>query len=300
MTTTAATFEGHSQVFESRPLGDAMGAEILGLDLSLSLDDTTFSTINDAFLSYQVLCIRNQKVSPDDLIEFSERFGEVLPHDNRRFTLKSHPKILILSNDVDENGDQTGVIDGGDGWHTDHQFKTHPAKCTFLYSVKNPSQGGATDFTNQYAAYDALSDEIREKIEGLRGIHSISKLKNKRVTISGARDGAVEFYRKQETEHPDVFHPLARIHPETGRKVLYCSPRFTIGLHGIGEDEGDRLLDELIAHSVKKEFRYRHHWQDGDVVMWDNRCVNHRATGGYEYPDIRIMHRTTVEGEATS
>lgn len=280
-----------------------MGAEIIGIDLN-ALDDETFAAINDAYLEHQMLCFRDQNLDPGKLVDFSERFGTVEPHDNLKFTLKSHPKILVLSNDVDADGNQIGVIDAGDAWHTDHSFKTHPANCTILYSLKNPSEGGATDFSNQYAAYDALTDDIKAKVAPLRGRHSISKLKNKRVQISGAREDAVEFYKRQEKAIPDTEHPLVRTHPVTGRKSLYCSPRFTIGIVGLNEDgdedEGDALLDELIAHSIKTEFRYRHHWSDGDVVMWDNRCVNHRATGGYEYPDIRHLYRTTVEGQATA
>ena len=279
-------------------LAATFGAEISGINLN-NIDEQTFSIINLAYLEHQVLCIRNQDLDPDSMVQFSERFGDVLPHDNLKFTLDSHPKILVLSNDLDKNGNQVGVIDAGDAWHTDHQFKTHPANCTILYSLKNPSKGGATDFSNQYAAYDALSDETKKTIERLRGLHSISKLKNKRVKISGMREDAVAFYKHQEQTISDVEHPLVRVHPVTGRKSLYCSPRFTVGIQGISEEKGDALLDKLIRHSVKKEFRYRHHWQDGDVVMWDNRCVNHRATGGYEYPDIRHLYRTTVEGEAT-
>jgi taurine dioxygenase len=276
----------------------ALGAEITGIDLN-ACDDAMFEAINDAYLEHQMLCIRAQDLDPQNLVMFSERFGTVEPHENLRFTLAEQPKILVLSNDVDEHGNQIGVIDAGDAWHTDHSFKTHPANCTILYSLKNPSRGGATDFTNMYAAYDALSDEIKARISNLRGRHSISKLKNKRVKISGAREDAVEFYRRQETAIPDVDHPLVRTHPVTGRKSLYCSPRFTIGIVGLDEDEGDALLDALIAHSIRSEFRYRHHWGPGDVVMWDNRCVNHRATGGYEYPDIRHLYRTTVEGGPT-
>lgn len=284
---------------EINTLSDALGAEITGADLT-ALDDETFEAINAAYLDHQMLCIRDQNLDPDSLVAFSERFGPVEPHDNLKFTLAEQPKILVLSNDVDADGNQIGVIDAGDAWHTDHSFKTNPANCTILYALKNPSQGGATDFTNQYAAYDALPDETKEKIAPLRGRHSISKLKNKRVVISGAREDAVEFYKRQEKAIPDVTHPLVRTHPVTGRKSLYCSPRFTIGIEGIDETEADALLDELIAHSVKSEFRYRHHWNDHDVVMWDNRCVNHRATGGYTYPDIRHLYRTTVEGGPTA
>jgi taurine dioxygenase len=279
-------------------LSDAMGAEIVGADLT-ALDDALFEAINAAYLNHQMLCIRAQNLDPGSLVAFSERFGVVEPHDNLKFTLAEQPKILVLSNDVDAAGNQVGVIDAGDAWHTDHSFKTHPANCTILYSLKNPSQGGATDFTNMCAAYDGLSDNMKDRIANLRGRHSISKLKNKRVQISGAREDAVEFYKRQEKAIPDVDHPLVRTHPITGRKSLYCSPRFTVGIVDLDEDDGDALLDELISHSIKPEFRYSHHWRDSDVVMWDNRCVNHRATGGYEYPDIRHLYRTTVEGGPT-
>ncbi len=282
------------------PLSETFGAEITGLDLSQPLDDETFGRVYDAFLNRQVVCIRNQKMEPGDFVAFSRRFGELVPHDNAQFRHAAHPEILILSNDVDADGNQIGVIDAGDAWHSDHQFKERPGKATILLSLKNPSQGGDTDFTNQAAAWDALDDETKARIEGLRCVNSISKLKNKRVEISGARKGAEEFYKKQEAEIPEVTHPLVRVHPETGRKVLFCSPRFTLRIADMDEAEGDALLDALIAHSVEKEFRYRHKWRDGDLVMWDNRSVNHRATGGYDYPDIRLIHRTTTDGEPTS
>ena len=151
-----------------------------------------------------------------------------------------------------------------------------------------------------HAAYEALSNEIKMRIADLKGHHSISKLKNKRVEISGAREDAVEFYKRQEREIPDVEHPLVRVHPVTGRKSLYCSPRFTIGLRGdrLSEEEAEALLDELIAHSIKTEFRYRHQWADGDVVMGTTVALI-TALPGDEYPDIRYLYRTTVEGEAT-
>ena len=280
--------------FRIAPLSEAMAAEIIGLDLSRPLDGETFSAVNEAFLDHQVLCFRNQKLSPDGQVAFSRLFGQVIVHDNSRYALGDHQEILVLSNDVDENGEHIGVVDAGDIWHSDLQFKPQPAKCTILYALKNPAQGGATDFTNQYLAYEKLPEATRTRIGGLRGVNSISKLKNRRAPISGERKGAREFYIRQERENPDIEHPLARVHPETGRISLYCSPRFTYRLAGLAEDEGDALLDELVRHSAKREFRYRHEWRDGDLLMWDNRCVNHRATGGYTYPDIRLIYRTTV------
>ncbi len=280
--------------FRIAPLSEVMAAEIVGLDVSRPLDGETFAAVNKAFLDHQVLCFRGQNLSPDGQIAFSRLFGQVIVHDNSRYALADHQEVLVLSNDVDENGEHIGVVDAGDIWHSDLQFKPRPAKCTILYALRNPSRGGATDFTNQYLAYERLPEAMRMRISGLRGVNSISKLKNSRAPISGERKGAREFYIRQERENPDVEHPLAQVHPETGRTSLYCSPRFTYRLAGLTDEEGDALLDELVRHSGKREFRYRHEWRDGDLLMWDNRCVNHRATGGYAYPDIRLIHRTTV------
>ena len=277
-------------------LSEALGAEIVGLDLSQPMDDETFAEVNEAFLAHQVLCFRKQRLSPENQIAFSRRFGRVVVHDNARYALRGNREILVLSNDVDANGRHIGVVDAGDVWHSDLQFKPVPAKCTILYSLKNPSRGGATDFANQYLAYESLPEATRRRIAGLHGVNSISKLKNRRAPMSGERENAAEFYARQERENPDVEHPLASVHPETERMSLFCSPRFTYRLASIDGEAADSLLDELIAHSARKEFRYRHRWEDGDLVMWDNRCVNHRATGGYEYPDIRLIHRTTVLG----
>jgi taurine dioxygenase len=149
-----------------------------------------------------------------------------------------------------------------------------------------------------YAAHDALPETTRRRIAKLRAIHSISKLRNSRVVISGQRDDAAEFYARQDAAFPPSRHPIVRTHPETGRKLLYLSPRFTIAIDGIDDAAGQALLDELIAHQLRPEFRYRHQWRPGDLVIWDNRAVNHRACGGYDDNDIRLMHRTTVLGDA--
>lgn len=280
-------------------LSQALGAEIFGIDVN-NIDDKEFEFIKEAYIRHHMLCFREQTLSARSLVVFSERFGQVLPHDNRAYTLKGEPKILVLSNDIDEHGNQIGVIDAGDTWHSDHQFKNRPANCTILYSLKNPSIGGATDFANMSASYEALPKAVKYLIEGLQGIHSVSKLKNKRVKISGKRENGIDFYKQQESIIRDVEHPLVRTHPETGKKSIYCSPRFTIKIKGMPKKEGDSLLDELINFSLKKEFCYSHNWRDNDLIMWDNRCLNHRASGGYQHPDIRLMYRTTVEGETTS
>ena len=280
--------------FRIRSLGRVMAAEVVDLDLARPLDDETFRRVNAALLEHQVLCFRSQFLTPEQQVAFSRLFGQVVVHDNSRYALEGNEEILVLSNDLDDEGRHVGVVDAGDVWHSDLQFKPRPAKCTILRSLRNPSRGGATDFTNQYLAYATLPDETKRRIAPLRGVNSISKLKNKRAPISGEREDAAGFYVRQERENPDVEHPLAKVHPETGRVSLYCSPRFTYRLAGVADAEGNELLDMLVKHSAAPRFRYRHVWKEGDLLMCDNRCVNHRATGGYAYPDIRLIHRTTV------
>ena len=169
---------------------------------------------------------------------------------------------------------------------------------TVLFSVKNPNEGGDTEFANMYAAFEALPGDLRSRLEGLRGVHESNKLVNKRVKVSENRPGAAEYYAARAKDKPPVIHPLVRTHPATGRKSLYVSPRFTIAIEGVSEADADPLLDMLFAHQIKPEFVYRHKWKPADLVMWDNRCLIHHATGGYRYPDIRTMHRTVISGDA--
>jgi taurine dioxygenase len=188
------------------------------------------------------------------------------------------------------------LIDGGDFWHSDSSHRDKPSMATILYAVKNPTRGGDTEFANMYAAYEALPLDMKSRIADLKGIHAVSKLKNKRVTVSPRRPDGKDFYERQKSL-PDQIWPLVRTHPVTGKKTLYVSPRFTIGIEGLAEGEADEILDFLFAHQVQAEFVYRHKWRTYDLVMWDNRSVIHQATGGYTYPDVRTMHRTVVAGD---
>ncbi len=279
------------------PLSPVLGAEITGARLGRPADETTFATLHRALLDHHMVVVRDQALSPDDQIALSARFGALEAHDNARYLKDGHPEILVLSNKR-LNGRPIGVPDAGDAWHSDLSFKPETAMFTLLQSVELPSRGGDTEFANLHAAYDALPEATRRRIEGLQAIHSINKLRNPRVVISGKRDNAAAFYAKQDAERPATRHPIVRTHPETGRKLLYLSPRFTISIDGIDDTEGQALLDELFAHQLTPEFRYRHRWRPGDLVIWDNRAVNHRACGGYDDDDIRLLHRTTVLGDA--
>ena len=278
-------------------LSEVMAAEVVGVDLSQPLDDATFQEIEQAFHDHQVIAVRNQKISPQDQVAFTRRFGEVEPHNTIEFVIPDVPEVLILSNDV-HAGKPVGVIDAGDYWHSDSSHRKVPSKATILHSVKNPAAGGDTQFANMYLAYETLPADVKDRVEGLQGIHAASKLKNKRVEVSKDRPGAADFYASR-LERQDVTHPIVMVHPATGRKALYVSPRFTIGILDMAQSEADELLDLLFDHALKTDFQYHHKWHHNDVVMWDNRCLLHKAGGGYQYPDVRLLHKTVVAGERT-
>ena len=280
-----------------RPLSDALGAEILGADLAAPLGDGAFAAIERALIDHKVLAIRGQELTPAGHVAFAARFGEVAVHENAQFMLDDQPEILVLSNDR-RDGRPVGVIDAGDAWHSDFSYRPVPSLTTILFALRIPESGGDTEFADMVAAYDALPAATRSRIDGLMAIHTINKLRNSRIAISPERENAGDYYRRRGAEQPDVTHPLVRTHPVTGRRALYVSPRFTIGIAGIDDGEAQALLDELFAHQIDPRFVYRHGWRKGDVVMWDNRSVIHRACGGHVYPDIRHIHRATVLGDA--
>jgi alpha-ketoglutarate-dependent taurine dioxygenase len=277
-----------------RKVGQSMGAEVTGVDLR-RLDDASFQQIHQAFLAHQVIVVREQMLAPDVQLAFSRRFGPLEDQLNAHYTVEGYPEVLVLSNDI-KDGKPVGLIDGGDFWHSDSSHRDKPSMATMLYAVKNPRQGGDTEFANMYAAYETLPEALKQRIAGLKGVHAVSKLKNKRVTVSARRPDGKDFYERQKSI-PDQVWPLVRTHPKTGRKALYVSPRFTIGVEGLAAVEADEILDQLFAHQIRTEFLYRHKWRDGDLVIWDNRCVIHQATGGYTYPDVRTMHRTVIAGD---
>ncbi|HXJ01628.1 MAG TPA: TauD/TfdA family dioxygenase, partial [Micropepsaceae bacterium] len=210
-----------------RKLGAAMGAEVLGADVN-ALSDADFVHIRDAFHTHQVLVIRDQTLTPAGQLEFSRRFGALEDQLNAHYTVPDFPEVLVLSNDI-RDGKPVGLIDGGDFWHSDSSHRDFPSMATILYAVKNPHQGGDTEFANMVAAYEALPSDMKQRIADLKGVHAVSKLKNKRVTVSPRRPDGKDFYEKQKSL-PDQVWPMVRTHPVTGKKALYVSPRFTIGI----------------------------------------------------------------------
>lgn len=282
--------------FTVNRLSDTAG-EVVGLDCAAPLDAETLAALKRTMLDFPVVAIRDQTLTAGQQAAFSRQLGPLEAQDRKTYCHPDDQDILILSNEIRPDGTAVGIVDAGDFWHSDSSHLEEPCRATVLYAVRNPKTGGDTEFINMYQVYDALPADLRRRIEGRYGIHHISKTRNPRVTVSAARTDAVAYYKEREKATRDMLQPMVRTHPEIGRQALYVSPRFTIGIADMPDAEAQPLLDRLFEIMLEARFRYRHQWHDGDLVVWDNRCLNHQACGGYSLPDIRRMHRTTIRGD---
>ena len=275
-------------------LSDALGAEVSGIDVS-KIDDATFHAIHEAFLEHLILVFRNQDLDPEPHIAFSERFGEVEVH---LATDHLHPetdKVMLVSN-KQVDGRYIGAVSAGDYWHSDLSCQARPNLASFLHAKELPAEGGDTGFCNQYAALETLPDDLRQQIDGRNGIHTFNRMRNPRVKVPEMHKGDAKM-RYADRAPPDGIHPIVRTHPETGRKALYVSHRFTVGIEGMSDEEARPILDAIFEHQLNDELIYRHKWRLGDLVMWDNRCTTHHAYGGIPAGQIRHMHRTSLIGD---
>ena len=275
------------------PIGDPIGAEILGADLSQPIDDATFAEIEAAFAEHSVVVLRDQKVSPDHQLAFARRLGELEINAFDRFRLEGYDGVLKVSN-LQEDGKPIGYADAGSFWHSDMSYTPTPPRCTMLYAIEVPHDEdgvplGETMFASAVDAYDALPDKTKERIEDLRAIHSFSAKKR------GVKK-AVELSQEQIDKNPPVAHPIVRTHPATGRKAIYVTADECIGIEDMDDDQALPFLRELSEHVVKPDFQFTHEWRVGDLLMWDNCAVQHVAVRNYEWPQRRMMHRVTVGG----
>jgi taurine dioxygenase len=274
------------------PTGKALGAAIEGLDLR-SIGGRDFEVIHRAWLDHLVVLIRGQRLTDEDLIAFSRRLGDLdwapVQETGRRF-VEGHPEIYVVSN-VIENGAPIGSLGAGEAiWHTDMSYLEAPPKASLLYALEVPPSGGDTYFCNMYAAYDRLPGTLRSRIAGL-------SLKHDATYNSGGyvRQGLTPV-DDPLTSH-GVYHPLVVTHPETGRRALYLGRRRNAYLGGLSLEESEALLDELWSYAARDEIVWRHQWQVGDVVLWDNRCTMHRRDP-FAPNTRRVLHRTQIKGEA--
>ena len=273
--------------------GAACGAEI-ACDLAQDIDEATFREIEHAFHDNIVVFFRRQNLSNERHIEFSRRFGELEIHIVKKYLLPDSPEILLISNIRDDRGEHIGLADAGFTWHSDTSYRRRPSRCSLLYAKEVPQRGGRplgdTVFANTVAAYEALPESMKKRLARLKAVHRYSA--RRRVAASPRP----KLTRQQVEETPDIAHPIVRTHPYTGRKSLYVTAGECIGIEGMPDDEALDLVAELDSHCVRPEFLYRHKWQVGDLLMWDNTSSMHLAICDYALPERRLMHRTTVIG----
>jgi taurine dioxygenase len=290
-------------------IGKHLGAEISGIDLSQPLDDDTFAKVSKAFFDNQVVVFRNQKITPEQQIAFTRRFGVLEQHVRKEHRLDGYPEILIVSNVLNGEGKAIGVEDAGRFWHSDLSYKQVPSLLSALYAIEVPVKNGVvlgnTSFASTTAAYDALPEDMKRKLAGLKNVHSYVHYRAKNIQAQKeeqARGDRVVQEHVLTPEHlaqvPDAEMPVVRTHPVTGRKGLFLNEAHTSHIAGLPRAEADALFKQLCEHIIKPEFQYEHHWKAGDLLMWDNCAAQHKANFNYRLPLRRLMYRTTVRGSA--
>lgn len=269
---------------EIRRLTPALGAEIAGLDLGGDLDASVLEAIRAALLDHQVLVVHAPDLTPEQHMAFGRRIGEIEVH--------------AFFPNLGPGFEQVSVLDSEEGntasmWHTDETFLPHPPLGTLTHAKQLPELGGDTMFASTTAAYDALSTNMKHYLEDLSAIHDLSRTTELRFRFGGA---SAAQYASAIAEDRRTAHPIVRVHPETGRKGLFVNPTYTRHIVGLPPDESDAVLAFLFQHSVKEQFTYRHHWREGDLLIWDNRSTMHRVLN--DFPGRRLMYRVSVVGVA--
>jgi taurine dioxygenase len=281
------------QQFDVIPFDAPLGAEVVGLDLSLPLDDTDFARLHRAHLAHHVLVFREQYITPAQQVAFSRRWGPLQIHVLRQFQLATQPEVLVVSN-IRESGRPIGLGDAGHFWHSDLSYKEKPSLGSMLHAQELPAEGGDTLFANQHTAWESLPAHLQRAVRHLKAEHSYLA---RYADLQKKNPWRPNLTQAQIDEVKPVVQPVVRTHPETGRLALFVSEHFTTRIVGVPEDESRALLDELFDLSTRAEHVYRHRWQPHDMVFWDNRSVMHLAAG---CPDDqrRKLYRTTIEGDA--
>ena len=282
--------EHRMSAFEVRRLSGALGAEVLGLDLSKPLGDASWKALHEAFLNYHVLAIRDQKLGREEQLAFARRFGMPEVHAIVEGT-PEHPDVIRVHKPAGASA-SFGV-----GWHSDNSFQEAPTGTTVLYGEVIPPFGGDTLFANMTLAHAALSPAMQARLEGLRAIHSASRAYDPALVGREKYDGTGPLkYTYSEAVHEEHSHPLVRTDPRTGRKVLFVNPMFTLRIEDLNRAESEALLRFLFEHGASPDFQGRVRWQPGTVTVWDNRIVWHYALDDYQEYE-RLMYRVTLTGE---
>ncbi len=281
---------------EVRQLSEFIGAEVRGLDVSSRVDAETMQQIRAAWLEHLVLVFPEQTLSDDQLVLFSARFGDLedapigeASNPASDGSVPDLPKVNVVSNVV-EGGVMIGVLGAGEAiWHTDMSYISKPPTASLLHALEVPASGGDTSFLNMYEAYDALPEDLRNKVGRLEAIHDAS--------YNSAGELRKGFQPVTDVSKiPGAKHPMLRTHPETGRKALYLGRRRNAYVGTLPVEESENLLDTIWRAAINTQYTYTHKWRVGDLLVWDNRCTMHRRDS-FDPNARRIMHRTQIRGD---
>jgi taurine dioxygenase len=269
-----------------RRMGPQIGVEVSGVDVR-TLDDAGFAPIYQAWLDHNVLVVTGQELTIPEFLRYSRRFGLVTPHPSKSTRHPDYPDITLLGVNKfgpDGNLNQSIYRRGAEGWHTDGAYDPVPFKATQLYALAIPDTGGDTLFASGYAAYEALPERLKARLDGVNGAFTY-----------GGRRKHQTLLNPEDRDVPPAIHPIVRTHGEAGRKSLYYDPGKILSIEGASQAESDDLIAELESYMIQPDGQYRHKWQVGDIVIWDNRCSYHKAAGDYPPEQDRIHWRVSIQ-----
>lgn len=266
-------------------VGVHLGAEISGADLRRPLPQDQFDAIEAALIENELIVFRDQDITSDQLMAFGRRFGDLTVHPFAPNEGKNAPELIKFRND------ETTPPYGTDVWHSDETFRAEPPMATILCAKEVPAVGGDTMFVSMSAAFEGLSDRMQRYISGLDAIHDMKPFR----PLFGKSLDERKKLQAFELQYPPQLHPVVRVHPVSGRKVLFVNPQFTIAIDGMDENESRALLETLFRQALVPEYQFRLHWQPHTIAIWDNRSTQHYAVHDY-YPQRRYMERVTILG----
>jgi taurine dioxygenase len=277
------------------PTGGALGARIEGIDLGQPVSDPDFKQLLRALGAHGVLCFPNQRLTTDAFARFGRMFGELEINVANQFHEPDFPEVMVLSN-MTQDGKPVGLGDAGQGWHTDMSYSSDIALANILYAIRVPVRDGRplgdTQFRNMHLAYEELPADIKRRLAGRTATHDFAKFWDMMRARPGSQRAPLT--PQQRAKRPPVSQPIFRIHPITGRPILYCNPGYAMRIDGLPEAESDELLDFLFRHQEQPKYFHAHQWAEGDVLMWDNIGTVHNAMPDYTADEPRYMRRVQV------
>ena len=278
------------------PTHTPVGAQISGIDLSEPIDDSTIEKIKSVLDDFGMIYLRNQLITPAQLVAFGRRLGQLEKHVFDQFLLHDYPEIVVLSNII-ENGIQIGVSDAGQFWHTDGAFNQSPHIYSMLHSQEIPVDAagqslGDTMFVSTVNAFKRLDANMQNQLKGLNGLHSLITQYKKKMTSKVGKN--VPLTNEQKARTPDLYHPVIWVHPRSGKECLYINEGTTFGIQGMDEKNAIELIEQLCDHIKKPEFVYCHKWAVGDILIWDNFSTQHKVNFNFSSAHRRKMHRMSI------